>query len=252
MRLHLLAILYLTQLTTACAFGTNYVRLRPTVTTPLPNGGRDVAVEVKDSRPDLSGTQVGFKRNGYGAKTGSVELGGGITLSNSLANDTVVLLRQGGYRAKSVSEDLSRPASVVVKEDIVSFVVDNKMGMWSGAVEGVAVVRVDLEETAGRQSWSDVVRAYAKKEGLQFASESDQQEVVSDLYRNLLSSLAAQLLPVLASRSNQAGTGAVVQSTDATPPSAEARLGELRDLFEKGLISPEEYKTKRAKIMQGL
>jgi len=153
----------------------------------MPASGSTVGVRVTDARPELSGAQVGVKRNGYGAKTGSVELAGGGLLSAILTTDLVSILRERGYRAESTSGD--PPAELNLTAEIVSFGVDNKTGFWSGSLEGIAVVRVTIVDArTGQQIWSDVVRSEASEDGLQFVSEVDHQKVVERLYDALLTS----------------------------------------------------------------
>lgn len=175
-----------------CAFGTNHVTVRTLPMAALPSSGSTIGVRVTDARPELSGGQVGFKRNGYGAKTGSVELAGGSLLSSLLAGDLVSVLRERGYRAEvqggSPSPELSLTA------EIVSFGVDTKTGFWSGSLEGNAVVRVTIVDArSGQQVWSDVVRSEAREDGIQYVSEVDHQAVVERLYEALLTSLRAAI-----------------------------------------------------------
>src|SRR5262245_3680089 len=84
-----------------CPFRTNPVPLPRTAETAEPEQGAVMRVVVRDARPDVSGAQVGFKRNGYGSKTGSVELERGEPVADVLAHDLVALLRERGYRARS-------------------------------------------------------------------------------------------------------------------------------------------------------
>jgi hypothetical protein len=87
-----------------CAFGTNHVALPPTATVAMPTNGGPIAVQVRDVRGELSGGQVGFKRNGYGAKTGGVALLGNEALADRLSRDIVSVLRSKGYRAQELRD----------------------------------------------------------------------------------------------------------------------------------------------------
>ena len=175
-----------------CAFGTNRVTVRSLPAAAMPASGSTVGVRVTDARSELSGGQVGVKRNGYGARTGSVELAGGSFLSSLLTNDLVSILRERGYRADGTTS--GSPADLNLTAEIVSFGVDTKMGFWSGSLEGIAVVRVTIVDgRSGQQVWSDVVRADANVDGLQYVSETDHQQVVEKLYDALLNNLRAAI-----------------------------------------------------------
>ena len=172
-----------------CAFGTNRVRLPATAAVPIPDRGASMAVRVKDARPEVAGAQVGFKRNGYGAKTGSVELDHDEALADVLKRDLVAILRERGYRAQDAQAG-SEASDLLVDAEIVNFVIDVKQGFWSGAVEGIAVVRLTILDAPNRrQVLSDIARADYTKSGIQFVSEDDHQEVAENLYRRLLDNI---------------------------------------------------------------
>jgi hypothetical protein len=173
-----------------CAFGTNRVRLPPSGEIALPAEGPNTAVVVKDGRADLVGAKVGFKRNGYGAKTGDVELDGGEPIADHIASDLVGLLRDRGYRASTGRNTPPPDAELLVDVEVMSFALDVKQGFWSGSLEGVAVLRVTITEARTRRSlWSDIVRAQHTKSGLQMISNGDHQEVAERLHQALLASL---------------------------------------------------------------
>lgn len=175
-----------------CAFGTNRVTVKTLPMAAMPSSGSTIGIRVTDARPELSGAQVGVKRNGYGAKTGSVELAGGSALSSILAGDLVSILRERGYRADVQGSSL--PPELSLTAEIVSFGVDNRTGFWSGSLEGIAVVRVSIVDgRSGQQVWSDVVRSESREDGLQYVSEFDHQVVVDKLYEALLTSLRAAI-----------------------------------------------------------
>ena len=175
-------------LLTGCAFGTNHVNLSPIPTTALPAGGPRTQVQTRDARAEMSGATVGFKRNGYGAKTGDVKLANDQTLADRLQGDVVSILRERGYQAGA-----DDPGSELHCElEVVSFSVDVKQGFWSGALEGIAAVRIKIvDQAAGREIWNDIVRGENTKSGLQFVSGSDHQEVVEKLYSNLMVNIRA-------------------------------------------------------------
>jgi Uncharacterized lipoprotein len=171
-----------------CAFGTNRVNLAAVPSSAMPADGPTTPVEVRDARAELNGTTVGFKRNGYGAKTGSVELANKQPLAERVRSDLISVLRERGYRAglEESAADLRFDA------EILSFIVDVKQGFWSGSLEGLSAVRVTIiEQGTGRQVWSDVVRGGYEKTGLQFVSADDHQEVVEKLYASLMTNMRA-------------------------------------------------------------
>ena len=173
---------------TGCAFGTDHVSLTAVPAIPMPSGGPTTQVDVRDARAELSGATVGFKRNGYGAKTGSVELANKQPLADRMGGDLISVLRERGYRAGSGES----AAELRFNAEILSFIVDVKQGFWSGSLEGLAAVRATMiEQDTGRQVWSDVVRGGYEKTGLQFASEGDYQEVGEKLYANLMTNMRA-------------------------------------------------------------
>lgn len=49
-----------------------------------------------------------------------------------------------------------------------------------------------------------------------------------------------------------AAEGSAAKATGAAPPSTEQRLKELQDLHDKGLISEQEYKIQRQRILDGI
>lgn len=116
---------------TGCAFGTNHVNLSPIPATASPNGGPRTQVKTRDARAETSGATVGFKRNGYGAKTGDVKLANDQLLADRLQGDVVSILRERGYRAGADDPD----SELHCELEIVSFSVDVKQGFWSGALE---------------------------------------------------------------------------------------------------------------------
>src|SRR5262249_17315898 len=117
-----------------CAFGTNRVNLAAVPSSAMPADGPTTPVEVRDARAELNGTTVGFKRNGYGAKTGSVELANKQPLAERVRSDLISVLRERGYRAglEESAADLRFDA------EILSFIVDVKQGFWSGSLEGLS------------------------------------------------------------------------------------------------------------------
>jgi Uncharacterized lipoprotein len=176
-----------------CAFGTNRVTLPASAQASLPPQGEQVAVHVKDARADLSGAQVGFKRNGYGAKTGTVALSDNEILSDRIARDLTALLRQRGYRAFELKDLPAEQADLVLMGEVSSFLVDVKQGFWSGDLEAFAVIRLRAIQAHSRKPvWDDVVRVEAKK-GLMAVMESDHQEVIEQLYASLVKKLQAEL-----------------------------------------------------------
>ena len=170
-----------------CAFGTNHVTVPTLPMAAMPGSGSTVAVRVTDARTELSGSQVGVKRNGYGAKTGSVELATGKAVAATLQEDLVSILRERGYRADVQG---ASPAELSMTAEIVSFGVDTQQGFWSGSLEGNAVVRVTIVDSrTGQQVWNDVVRADSRQDSIQYVSEADHQAVVERLYTSLLANL---------------------------------------------------------------
>jgi hypothetical protein len=184
MNARLLVILFATL--TGCAFGTNHVMLPPVVARAAPADGPRMQVQVRDARAEMSGATVGFKRNGYGAKTGDVQLANNQPLAQRLQDDVVSILRERGYRA-----DVDDPSSELrCGVEIVSFSVDVKQGFWTGSLEGIAAVRINIvEQAAGREVWSDIVRGEDTKTGVMVVSGGDHQEVVERLYANLISNI---------------------------------------------------------------
>jgi len=97
-------------------------------------------------------------------------------------------LRERGYRARSDRGD----EELRLNAELINFLIDTKQGFWSGSLEGIAVVKLQIVDTAnGREVWSDVVRANHVKSGLQFTSEGDHQEVAERLYQELLTNIRA-------------------------------------------------------------
>lgn len=182
-------------LASGCAFGTNHVKLAPTQIAGTPEQGTSVRVSVKDARSEVSGAQVGFKRNGYGAKTGSVELADGEQVAARIERDLVSLLRERGYRALSIGEDTTEGTDrLTCNAEVLSFIVDVKQGFWSGSLEGLGAVRVDIiDERTGRTVWHDIVRGDYTKSGLQFVSAEDHQEVVGRMYALLISNMKSAI-----------------------------------------------------------
>jgi hypothetical protein len=105
-----------------CAFGANRVNFAPVASAPLPEDGATTVVEVRDARAELNGATIGFKRNGYGAKTGSVELANKQPLVDRVRTDLVFVLRERGYRAGT--DDPT--AELRCDAEILSFIVDAK------------------------------------------------------------------------------------------------------------------------------
>lgn len=174
---------------TGCAFGTNRVMLSPLAAAPAPADGPLIQVQARDARADMSGAIVGFKRNGYGAKTGDVQLANNEPLAQRLQTDVVSILRERGYRA-----DIDASSELRCDVEIVSFSVDVKQGFWTGSLEGIAAVRIKIADRAtGREVWSDIVRGEDTKKGISFVSGGDHQEVVERLYSNLVTNLRVAL-----------------------------------------------------------
>jgi uncharacterized lipoprotein YajG len=170
---------------TGCAFGTNRVTLSPLAAAPAPADGPLVQVQARDARAEMSGAIVGFKRNGYGAKTGDVQLANNEPLAQRLQTDVVSILRERGYRA-----DLDASSELRCDVEIVSFSVDVKQGFWTGSLEGIAAVRIKIADRAtGREVWSDIVRGEDTKKGIAVVSGGDHQQVVERLYSNLITNL---------------------------------------------------------------
>ena len=181
-----------------CAFGTNRVTLPAMVMIPLPASGDQLTVQVRDGRADLSGSQVGFKRNGYGAKTGTVVLADNEALTDRLTRDLVVLLRERGVRAHDSTTLPAGRANVIVAVEITSFLVDSKMGVFRGSLQSFAVLRVRMVSVPMKQTvWEEIIRAEAVKKRLTFVTEEDHQKVVEQLYRTLLDKLRDELAPAL-------------------------------------------------------
>jgi hypothetical protein len=112
----------------------------------------------------------------------------GEPVADVLSRDLVSLLRERGYRARSDRGD----EELRLNAELINFLIDTKQGFWSGSLEGIAVVKLQIVDTAnGREVWSDVVRANHVKSGLQFTSEGDHQEVAERLYQELLTNIRA-------------------------------------------------------------
>jgi hypothetical protein len=180
-----------------CALGTNHVLLPATLTPEMPATGSLLAVRVKDSRTDLSGAQVGFKRNGWGAKTGSVELANNESLAHRLGRDLLAISRVKGFRASMSEPAPLEPAEVILDTDISTFLVDAKIG-WTITLESLAVVKVAMIDARTRQPlWSDVVRVDGRKPDVYVVVASDYQQMVEDLYARLVSALRAAVPAVV-------------------------------------------------------
>lgn len=108
-----------------------------------------MAVQVRDVRSELSGAQVGYKRNGYGAKTGSVELSGNEALADRLARDVVNLLRSKGYRAQQLQKAPMQDGAFVFGTDVTTFVVGVKHGVFSGDVSASKGAPQEAAASAG-------------------------------------------------------------------------------------------------------
>jgi hypothetical protein len=180
-----------------CALGTNHVVLPAALTQEMPATGDLLAVRVKDSRTDLSGAQVGFKRNGWGAKTGSVELANNESLAHRLGLDLLAISRVKGFRASMSEPAPLEPAEVILDTDISTFLVDAKIG-WTITLESLAVVKVAMVDARTRQPlWSDVVRVDGRKPDVYVVVASDYQQMVEDLYARLVSALRAAVPAVV-------------------------------------------------------
>jgi hypothetical protein len=219
-------------LSTGCAFGTNRVTLPPTATVAMPASGGPMGVEVRDVRGELSGPQVGYKRNGYGAKTGSVELSGNEALADRLARDIVSLLRSKGYRAQELRNAAVQEGALVFGTDVTTFIVDVKHGFFSGDMQGIALLKVQVVQPQTRQVlWEEIVRAEYTKPNQMVALESDHQEVIEKLYAATLTALLERIPAETATRPAglpplppPAGTppapppGVTIPPSMATPP----------------------------------
>jgi hypothetical protein len=180
-----------------CALGTNHVLLPATLTPEMPATGSLLAVRVKDSRTDLSGAQVGFKRNGWGARTGSVELANSEPVAHRLGQDLVAISRAKGFRASTGEPAPQGPADVILDADISGFLVDAKIG-WTITLESLAVVKVAMVDARTQQPlWSDVVRVDGRRPDVYVVVGSDYQQMVEDLYARLVSALRAAIPPVV-------------------------------------------------------
>jgi hypothetical protein len=177
-----------------CAFGTDHVRLPALAIEGPPAQGDQVSVLVKDARADLSGSLVGFKRNGYGAKTGDVALVDKEVVADRISRDIVSILRARGLRAYEMSELPTERADAILGVELVSFLIDSKMGFWTGELQGMAVLRVKLTQAHSKKTvWDEVIRAEAKKEWLMAIVESDRQDVAGKLYSDLIEKLKREL-----------------------------------------------------------
>lgn len=180
-----------------CALGTNHVLLPATLTQEMPATGSLLAVRVKDGRTDLSGAQVGFKRNGWGAKTGSVELANSEPVAHRLGQDLVAISRAKGFRASMGEPAPQGPADVILDADISGFLVDAKIG-WTITLESLAVVKVAMVDARTQQPlWSDVVRVDGRRPDVYVVVGSDYQQMVEDLYARLVSALRAAIPAVV-------------------------------------------------------
>ena len=194
---HLLLVVMVGLAAGGCALGTNYVVLPATLAPEMPGTGGLLAVQVKDSRTDLSGGQVGFKRNGWGAKTGSVELANNELLAHRLGRDLVAISRAKGFRAFVGEPAYQGPADVILDTDISGFLVDAKIG-WTITLESLAVAKVAMVDARTQQLlWSDVVRVDGRKPDVYVVVGSDYQQMVEDLYARLVSALRAAIPPVV-------------------------------------------------------
>lgn len=194
---HLLLVVMVGLAAGGCALGTNYVVLPATLAPEMPATGGLLAVQVKDSRTDLSGGQVGFKRNGWGAKTGSVELANNELLAHRLGRDLVAISRAKGFRAFVGEPAYQGPADVILDTDISGFLVDAKIG-WTITLESLAVAKVAMVDARTQQLlWSDVVRVDGRKPDVYVVVGSDYQQMVEDLYARLVSALRAAIPPVV-------------------------------------------------------
>jgi hypothetical protein len=163
----------------------------------MPATGSLLAVRVKDSRTDLSGAQVGFKRNGWGARTGSVELANSEPVAHRLGQDLVAISRAKGFRASTGEPAPQGPADVILDADISGFLVDAKIG-WTITLESLAVVKVAMVDARTQQPlWSDVVRVDGRRPDVYVVVGSDYQQMVEDLYARLVSALRAAFPPVV-------------------------------------------------------
>lgn len=170
------------------------VVLAAALTRDLPSAGDQVGVRVKDSRAELSGAQVGLKRNAYGTKTGSVELANHEASADRLGRDVVAVARAKGLRASLGGPASTDPPDAMLDTDVSIFLVDAKMGFWSITMESLAVVKLSIVDARSQQTrWSEVVRVDGRKPGVQAVFESDHQQMVEDLYARLLSAIRAAL-----------------------------------------------------------
>jgi hypothetical protein len=194
---HVLLVVMVALAVGGCALGTNHVVLPAALTQEMPATGGLLAVRVKDSRTDLSGAQVGFKRNGWGAKTGSVELANNEPLAHRLGRDLVAISRAKGFRASIGEPAPQGPADVILDTDISGFLVDAKIG-WTITLESLAVVKVAMVDARTQQPlWSDVVRVDGRRPDVYVVVGSDYQQMVEDLYARLVWALRAAIPPVV-------------------------------------------------------
>jgi len=184
-----------------CAFGTDYIRLPTVSNIQAPEHGLKIAVQVRDGRADMSGTQIGFKRS-YGAKAGSVELEGGETLADRLAKELVALFRTRGYRA-SEGRPLPGDTDLDALFEVSSFAVDTQMGFFMGDVLGFAVVRGRVVDVgAKRVLWEDIARAeYRKPQIVAYGvTEDANKDAVRSLYQALIVKLRGIVPPKFATQ----------------------------------------------------
>lgn len=177
-----------------CAYATSLVTLGPTLDTPLPATGDQIAVRVEDGCNGVSGHEVGAKRVPAGWESNTIDLKNKERLADHVTADVVALVRERGFRARDGRQLPSAPMDGTVVVRIEKFYA-NVMAAGGPALASAAFVVEALRPGIDPPPLKETISAEFSKRisVLTGATDADCQELVEGLYREVVRQLREKI-----------------------------------------------------------
>lgn len=188
---NLLSLIFIGILLSACAFGTDRVKLYDPLTyKPVPEEGvkvtyadvpdikpitgekiRMVIKKIRDNRPDIS--RIGAKKNTYGMVTGTVDVEEGVIFLDLFTKNLINCFELAGYEVTLIKKFEATPPidkdniKALIDAEIRTFWVEFMPGFWTVDAASNVIFEIRLfEPETNREIWSEIFRGQGKVSGM--------------------------------------------------------------------------------------
>lgn len=243
-----------------CAFTTETVDIayRSTSSVTQYEGANEVVVNVsmKDSR-GVEGNKVSSKKNGYGMETAPILASEAPTATIKRAIEDE--LRKRGFK-------LGNDSSVNVSADLSRFWNDHKVGFFAGDAVADFDMDVNIIDKNGTSVFSKSIVTQGIEKNIQLMTGSNAKLALDKALENGINLLfddqnfVNALVSTYKKNTQQAvilirDENSISQPQTSSKASAQSvdgdykKLGELKSMYDQGLINKEDYDNKRKKLL---